>query len=41
MPRRTNLTRSERITLASAAIRGLLAGITRVALTCLLVHFSA
>jgi hypothetical protein len=34
----TNLTRSERLILASAAIRGALTGVTRAAITWLLIH---
>lgn len=38
MTGRTTLTRSERLILAGAVIRGVLAGATRAAITWLLVH---
>jgi hypothetical protein len=38
MSNRTTLTRSERLALASAAIRGVLAGAAHAAITWLLVH---
>jgi hypothetical protein len=38
MTSRTILTRSERLALISAAIHGVLAGVTRAAITWLLVH---
>jgi hypothetical protein len=40
MTTRTPLTHSERVALAAAAIRGVLAGATRAAITWLLVHFN-
>jgi hypothetical protein len=41
MTTRTSLTRSERLVLASAAIRGVLAGVSRAAITWLLIHLGA
>ena len=40
MINRTALTRSERLALACAAVRGLLAGAARAALTWLLIHLN-
>ncbi len=41
MTNRATLTRSERLTLASAAIRGVLAGAVRAAITWALIHLGA
>jgi hypothetical protein len=41
MTSRTTLTRSELLTLAGAALRGVLAGAVRAAITWLLIHLAA
>jgi hypothetical protein len=41
MTNRTTLTRSERLTLAGAALRGVLAGAARAAIAWLLIHLGS